>query len=193
MPDFRPQKTSHPAINLSYFHNIQTHLGFRWAGVFPCQFSSQVLQRVFFSSCSICFLFPSAATDSAWNRIRESTISVRGRRLWHSSWFDNVLCRLRWVFFLSFLGGRQHYKAFNLNTTTMFLAGKSISAASGARIQFPCNRLYPLSFYASKYGQHGGIGGIRGPSPLNSPSPVPSSPGFRYCKFVKLSTCEPNF
>ncbi|KAL1403717.1 hypothetical protein pipiens_019252, partial [Culex pipiens pipiens] len=57
-------------------------------------------------------------------------------------------------------------------------SGKSISAASGARIQFPCNRLYPLSFYASKYGQHGGIGGIRGPSPLNSPSPVPSSPGF---------------
>ncbi|XP_038107372.1 breast cancer anti-estrogen resistance protein 3 homolog [Culex quinquefasciatus] len=64
-------------------------------------------------------------------------------------------------------------------------SGKSISAASGARIQFPCNRLYPLSFYASKYGQHGGIGGIRGPSPLNSPSPVPSSPGFRYNPYTQ--------
>lgn len=35
MLDFRPQKTSHPAINLSYFHNIQTHLGFRWGRGFP--------------------------------------------------------------------------------------------------------------------------------------------------------------
>ncbi|GAB0089018.1 breast cancer anti-estrogen resistance protein 3 homolog [Sergentomyia squamirostris] len=30
-------------------------------------------------------------------------------------------------------------------------SGKAVSAASGARIQFPCNRLYPLSFYAAKY------------------------------------------
>ncbi|XP_029708812.1 SH2 domain-containing protein 3C isoform X2 [Aedes albopictus] len=62
-------------------------------------------------------------------------------------------------------------------------SGKAISAASGARIQFPCNRIYPLSFYASKYGQH--VGGIRGPSPLNSPSPVPSSPGFRYNPYTQ--------
>ncbi|XP_055543891.1 breast cancer anti-estrogen resistance protein 3 homolog isoform X1 [Wyeomyia smithii] len=62
-------------------------------------------------------------------------------------------------------------------------SGKAISAASGARIQFPCNRLYPLSFYASKYGQQ--VGGIRGPSPLNSPSPVPSSPGFRYNPYTQ--------
>ncbi|XP_058450330.1 SH2 domain-containing protein 3C isoform X2 [Malaya genurostris] len=62
-------------------------------------------------------------------------------------------------------------------------SGKVISAASGARIQFPCNRIYPLSFYASKYGQH--VGGVRGPSPLNSPSPVPSSPGFRYNPYTQ--------
>ncbi|KAL7046063.1 hypothetical protein ACKWTF_002466 [Chironomus riparius] len=31
-------------------------------------------------------------------------------------------------------------------------SGKAISAASGARIQFPCNRLCPLSYYASKFG-----------------------------------------
>lgn len=43
-------------------------------------------------------------------------------------------------------------------------SGKPISAASGARIQFPCNRLLPLSFYASKYSSS------RGQSPI-SPSP----------------------
>lgn len=31
-------------------------------------------------------------------------------------------------------------------------SGRSISAASGARIQTPCNRTYPLSFYTNKYG-----------------------------------------
>ncbi|XP_070507292.1 breast cancer anti-estrogen resistance protein 3 homolog [Chironomus tepperi] len=31
-------------------------------------------------------------------------------------------------------------------------SGKAISAASGARIQSPCNRLCPLSYYASKFG-----------------------------------------
>lgn len=30
-------------------------------------------------------------------------------------------------------------------------SGKPITTASGARIQFPKNRLYPLSFYATKY------------------------------------------
>ncbi|XP_059617974.1 SH2 domain-containing protein 3C [Phlebotomus argentipes] len=30
-------------------------------------------------------------------------------------------------------------------------SGKAVSVASGARIQFPCNRLYPLSFYVAKY------------------------------------------
>lgn len=58
-------------------------------------------------------------------------------------------------------------------------SGKPISAASGARIQFPCNRLYPLSFYASKYG--------RGQSPL-SPSPVPSPAGVRYNPYTQSST-----
>uniref|UniRef100_A0A182IVA6 Uncharacterized protein n=1 Tax=Anopheles atroparvus TaxID=41427 RepID=A0A182IVA6_ANOAO len=65
-------------------------------------------------------------------------------------------------------------------------SGKAISAASGARIQFPCNRTYPLSFYAGKCPQNAvGMAGIRGPSPLNSPSPVPSSPGFRYNPYTQ--------
>lgn len=56
-------------------------------------------------------------------------------------------------------------------------SGKAISMASGARIQTPCNRAYPLSFYASKYGgprQHS----FNGASPLNSPSMT--SAGFRW-------------
>lgn len=55
-------------------------------------------------------------------------------------------------------------------------SGKSISAASGAKIQYPCNRMYPLSFYVSKYGAQ--ISGGRGASPLNSPSLT--SAGLRY-------------
>lgn len=31
-------------------------------------------------------------------------------------------------------------------------SGRAISAASGARIQTPCNRTYPLTFYMTKYG-----------------------------------------
>ncbi|XP_049288693.1 SH2 domain-containing protein 3C isoform X1 [Anopheles funestus] len=68
-------------------------------------------------------------------------------------------------------------------------SGKSISVASGARIQFPCNRTYPLSFYAGKCPQNVvGMAGIRGPSPLNSPSPVPSSPGFRYNPYTQQTS-----
>ncbi|XP_055295653.1 breast cancer anti-estrogen resistance protein 3 homolog isoform X3 [Sitodiplosis mosellana] len=51
-------------------------------------------------------------------------------------------------------------------------SGKSISAASGARIRHPCNRTYPLSFYATKYGINQSIASSRGVSPLNSPSLV---------------------
>lgn len=58
-------------------------------------------------------------------------------------------------------------------------SGKAISAASGAKIQYPRNRTYPLSFYAAKYGaqlnQHGA--NSCGVSPLNSPSLA--SVGFR--------------
>lgn len=53
-------------------------------------------------------------------------------------------------------------------------SGKAISAASGAHIQFPCNRTYPLSFYATKYGtnqiSNQSMANSRGVSPLNSPS-----------------------
>lgn len=51
-------------------------------------------------------------------------------------------------------------------------SGKAISAASGAKIQFPCNRTYPLSFYAAKYGNqlNQQCASSRGVSPLNSPS-----------------------
>lgn len=53
-------------------------------------------------------------------------------------------------------------------------SGKPISVASGARIQYPCNRTYPLSFYATKYGNQNQVGA----SPLNSPSLA--SAGIRY-------------
>lgn len=56
-------------------------------------------------------------------------------------------------------------------------SGKSISVASGARIRFPCNRTYPLSFYATKYGICQTFVNSRGVSPLNSPSLV--NVGFR--------------
>ncbi|XP_017155145.1 breast cancer anti-estrogen resistance protein 3 homolog isoform X1 [Drosophila miranda] len=52
-------------------------------------------------------------------------------------------------------------------------SGKPISAASGALIQYPCNRRYPLSFYGHKivgnqlHSQM--LAGLRGLSPLNSP------------------------
>lgn len=50
-------------------------------------------------------------------------------------------------------------------------SGKPISIASGARIQTPRNRLYPLSFYATKYGlqQQMSASGIQAVSPLASP------------------------
>lgn len=52
---------------------------------------------------------------------------------------------------------------------------------TGARIQSPCNRQCPLSYYASKYGHipysasNSSIG-----SGVNSPSPVPSAGAFRF-------------
>ncbi|XP_037927337.1 breast cancer anti-estrogen resistance protein 3 homolog isoform X2 [Teleopsis dalmanni] len=61
-------------------------------------------------------------------------------------------------------------------------SGKPISAASGARIQFPCNRTYPLSFYGHKivgnqlHTQM--LAGIRGTSPLNSP--LSNNSSFRF-------------
>lgn len=63
-------------------------------------------------------------------------------------------------------------------------SGKPISSASGARIQAPRNRLYPLSFYATKYGLQqqmagsGGGGGSCAVSPLASP--LAAAAGLRY-------------
>lgn len=70
-------------------------------------------------------------------------------------------------------------------------SGKPISAASGARIQNPRNRMYPLSFYAAKYPSSGvghgyGVGGGSGThSRIVSPVGAPSPP-FR---FVQIK-CE---
>lgn len=56
----------------------------------------------------------------------------------------------------------------------------NISLFTGARIQNPCNRVCPLSYYASKYGNlpysasNSSIG-----SGMNSPSPIPGS-AFRF-------------
>ncbi|KAH8381206.1 hypothetical protein KR200_009953, partial [Drosophila serrata] len=61
-------------------------------------------------------------------------------------------------------------------------SGKPISAASGALIQFPCNRTYPLSFYGHKivgnqlHTQM--LAGLRGLSPLNSPMGNSGTPGI---------------
>ncbi|CAD7085603.1 unnamed protein product [Hermetia illucens] len=65
-------------------------------------------------------------------------------------------------------------------------SGKPISAASGARIQYPCNRAYPLSYYATKYGipyNTQSPCGIRGASPLNSPSLA--SAGLRFSSYTQ--------
>lgn len=55
-------------------------------------------------------------------------------------------------------------------------SGKPISAASGARIQFPCNRLYPLSYYMAKYSSGASI---RGPSPMSSSASVNQMSSYR--------------
>uniref|UniRef100_A0A336LT25 CSON004076 protein n=1 Tax=Culicoides sonorensis TaxID=179676 RepID=A0A336LT25_CULSO len=54
-------------------------------------------------------------------------------------------------------------------------SGKPISAASGARIQFPCNRLCPLSYYIAKYQN----AGTRGPSPMSSSASVNQMSSYR--------------
>lgn len=58
-------------------------------------------------------------------------------------------------------------------------SGKPISAASGARIQHPRNRLYPLSFYAEKYALQGIAGVTAAASPMTSPLSAlpPLTPG----------------
>lgn len=66
-------------------------------------------------------------------------------------------------------------------------SGKAISAASGARIQNPCNRLCPLSYYASKYGipyspSNSSIG-----SAINSPSPIPGG-AFRFNSYSQSNS-----
>lgn len=59
-------------------------------------------------------------------------------------------------------------------------SGKPISTASGARISTPRNRLYPLSFYATKYGlQQQMGGGTPAISPIAS-SPLASGGTLRF-------------
>ncbi|KAF5282801.1 hypothetical protein FQR65_LT02798 [Abscondita terminalis] len=65
-------------------------------------------------------------------------------------------------------------------------SGKSITATSGAKIQFPKNRMYPLSFYATKY-----------PTPLNqsrvvSPATTPISNMQMRCSPINSSTYKPS-
>lgn len=69
-------------------------------------------------------------------------------------------------------------------------SGKSITSASGAKIQFPKNRMYPLSFYATKYPTPSSMGSQ---SRLTSPAttPVANNAHFRYNPlqpFVKTSS-----
>ncbi|KAF2902259.1 hypothetical protein ILUMI_03922 [Ignelater luminosus] len=65
-------------------------------------------------------------------------------------------------------------------------SGKPITAASGARIQFPKNRMYPLSFYASKY-----------PTPLSqsrivSPATTPIANMQMRCSPINPGTYKPS-
>lgn len=58
-------------------------------------------------------------------------------------------------------------------------SGKPISSASGARITTPRNRLYPLSFYATKYGVQQMSGGTPAISPIAS-SPLAAGGTLRF-------------
>ncbi|KAK4879548.1 hypothetical protein RN001_007694 [Aquatica leii] len=65
-------------------------------------------------------------------------------------------------------------------------SGKSITATSGAKIQFPKNRMYPLSFYATKY-----------PTPLCqsrvvSPATTPISNMQMRCSPINTGTYKPS-
>lgn len=53
---------------------------------------------------------------------------------------------------------------------------------SGARIQSPCNRQCPLSYYASKYGNmpYSASNSSIGSGGINSPSPIPGGGAFRF-------------
>ncbi|XP_037731603.1 SH2 domain-containing protein 3C isoform X2 [Drosophila subpulchrella] len=71
-------------------------------------------------------------------------------------------------------------------------SGKPISSASGALIQFPCNRTYPLSFYGHKI-----VGnqlhtqmltGLRSLSPLNSPINSNGGVGSDVCGPFRFDT-----
>ncbi|XP_017858305.1 PREDICTED: breast cancer anti-estrogen resistance protein 3 homolog isoform X2 [Drosophila arizonae] len=70
-------------------------------------------------------------------------------------------------------------------------SGKPISAASGALIQYPCNRTYPLSFYGHKivgnqlHSQM--LAGLRGLSPLNSPMGNNNAGGSAIFRFGQLT------
>ncbi|KAI9576487.1 hypothetical protein GQX74_009544 [Glossina fuscipes] len=65
-------------------------------------------------------------------------------------------------------------------------SGKPISLASGARIQYPCNRTYPLSFYGHKIMDNQlhtqMLAGLRGPSPISSP--LCNNVGFRFAGII---------
>lgn len=61
----------------------------------------------------------------------------------------------------------------NLLITNLFIS-------LGARIQNPCNRMYPLSYYASKYGISYSASNSSIGSGMNSPSPIPGSGAFRF-------------
>ena len=57
-------------------------------------------------------------------------------------------------------------------------SGRPITLASGARIQTPRNRIYPLSFYATKYG-----------SPLSPGGPLRFEYIFRFLDSEIFLTC----
>lgn len=61
-------------------------------------------------------------------------------------------------------------------------SGKPISSASQARIKSPCNRSYPLSFYAAKYG----VGGVQTPTGVGHPPRLP----IKKQRSLSVAPCE---
>lgn len=112
----------------------------------------------------------------------QSSIPVRGRAIRHGAGSNHVLCwfgksNLRRIRYLC-----------NLNNRTSVQLTLVIVLSSGARIQNPCNRLCPLSYYASKYGiPYSGSNSSLG-SGINSPSPIPGSGAFRFNSYNQSNT-----
>lgn len=145
-----------------------------------------------------------AAAHPAGNRLREVSEFGRETFLSHEILMnDNKLCRVQYQF------EEEPFDTVPDLITFYVGSGKAISAASGkrdatfkltfsingsnyllagARIQNPCNRLCPLSYYASKYGISYSASNSSIGSAMNSPSPIPGTGAFRFNSYNQTNT-----